>query len=307
VHDLARVMRLPGFLHQKSETPFNVRIVETKSIPPYSKKEIIDSLELELLAQNAPKRSQILSRMVAIDQKSEVIDKETGEIFNLKHWALECPDFLIADALKCYSPDHVIGSARDNMQHIRCPFSQEHTDQTDDNATFCVNGTVSDTAGFVIKCLHAHCTERDRLDYIQQMLILGWLPLEALADRQFLEERNRPKWLHYPLDDLHRSKAYRSLENNEQAVFLHFREICWTMGEGLVEDGSWKLARLLGMSEQEWESYRETFIRVGLLRVEDGFLIHDSSLNIYRGSQKSYEKAVRSGRRGGKSGSEDTD
>jgi hypothetical protein len=35
VHDLPRVMRLPGFMHNKSKPPFLVRIVSTKEAPPY--------------------------------------------------------------------------------------------------------------------------------------------------------------------------------------------------------------------------------------------------------------------------------
>ncbi|MGZ3553462.1 MAG: DNA-primase RepB domain-containing protein, partial [Vulcanimicrobiaceae bacterium] len=56
VHDLARVMRLPGFLHQKDpEAPFVVRIVYNVSCPPYAVDELIAGLDLQIDTRaNAP-------------------------------------------------------------------------------------------------------------------------------------------------------------------------------------------------------------------------------------------------------------
>jgi hypothetical protein len=47
VHDLPRVMRLPGFLHQKRE-PFLTRIVHENPVQPYTLAEIITGLGLDL-------------------------------------------------------------------------------------------------------------------------------------------------------------------------------------------------------------------------------------------------------------------
>ncbi len=48
VKDLPRVMRLPGFIHQK-KAPFRTLIVQKNRIPPYSRAEIIEGLDLQLV------------------------------------------------------------------------------------------------------------------------------------------------------------------------------------------------------------------------------------------------------------------
>jgi len=300
VHDLSRVMRVPGFLHQKSE-PFMVRIIESNTIPPYGNAEVSSALGLDLSSHKNVSRQPSALHNITGSAEWEFIDPSTGEVINLKNWALEYPDFLIADVLLANKPEVIIGAPRDARQHIRCPFHFEHTDRSDDTATFCINGNASDTTGFVIKCLHAHCVGRDRLDYIKQMLTLGWLPLGALTNQRFLAERYRPKWVKSPIDQLNRCPAYNALLPHEKGVFIFFRELCWTMGDGALTDDDWQLSRQLGLSADEWRVLRETYLRSGLLRAEDGKLVHDQSLAIYKESQREYEKASRTGRRGGKS------
>ncbi len=51
VHDLARVMRVPGFQHRKSEPFFRTRIVETNDDPPYTAAAIITEFGTESDAQ----------------------------------------------------------------------------------------------------------------------------------------------------------------------------------------------------------------------------------------------------------------
>jgi hypothetical protein len=55
VHDLPRVMRVPGFYHCKGK-PFLVRIIKrTKDLPPYSLQQIVDGLGLDLAPSAIPK------------------------------------------------------------------------------------------------------------------------------------------------------------------------------------------------------------------------------------------------------------
>jgi len=44
VHDLSRVMRLPGFLHGKEATPFRSRLLEAHDLPPYARDELLAGL-----------------------------------------------------------------------------------------------------------------------------------------------------------------------------------------------------------------------------------------------------------------------
>jgi hypothetical protein len=57
VHDLPRVMRLPGFVHHKG-APFVSRLVELKAMQPYGLDELVGSLELTALAdEERPRQS----------------------------------------------------------------------------------------------------------------------------------------------------------------------------------------------------------------------------------------------------------
>lgn len=50
VCDLPRVMRLPGFIHQK-RAPFLSRIISLEQRPPYALNTIIETLELRAFAK----------------------------------------------------------------------------------------------------------------------------------------------------------------------------------------------------------------------------------------------------------------
>lgn len=64
VHDLPRVMRLPGFLHRKGE-PFCSRIVSLEAFQPYQFADMVQRLGLDL---TPPKKT------------APRVDPETGEI-----------------------------------------------------------------------------------------------------------------------------------------------------------------------------------------------------------------------------------
>ena len=53
VHDLPRVLRVPGFYHQKGQ-PFMTRIISTSEMVPYTLQQIIDGLGLNFDIQTPP-------------------------------------------------------------------------------------------------------------------------------------------------------------------------------------------------------------------------------------------------------------
>ncbi|MDP1649654.1 MAG: DUF3987 domain-containing protein [Rubrivivax sp.] len=64
VHDLPRVLRVPGFVHRKGE-PFRTRIVSLEAFQPYQFDDLVQRLGLDLSAPQKPARR---------------VDPETGEI-----------------------------------------------------------------------------------------------------------------------------------------------------------------------------------------------------------------------------------
>ncbi len=94
----------------------------------------------------------------------------------LRRWAAVgyAESFLIADALEARSPD-VLHPEKDrgDVRHIECPFQDEHTDPSAFGGTFVINAGVSNKGGFVIKCMHNACADRDRLDFLAEMINRG--------------------------------------------------------------------------------------------------------------------------------------
>ena len=78
VSDLARVMRIPGFLHQKNE-PFCSMLKETNSSDPYTIEEIIEGLELDITleAKSAETTSPKCLPIEEIAKALEHIDPDT--------------------------------------------------------------------------------------------------------------------------------------------------------------------------------------------------------------------------------------
>lgn len=119
----------------------------------------------------------------------EYVDPVEGEVINLTDWAKASGGkFLIAKALKARHPSSLTGRVTENKVHIDCPNQGAHTDPARDGATYVVNGGKSSTKGFVIHCRHAHCTGRDRLVFLKQMLEERWLSIADLHAKEFLGE-----------------------------------------------------------------------------------------------------------------------
>ncbi|MBT4890753.1 MAG: DUF3987 domain-containing protein, partial [Rhodospirillales bacterium] len=122
----------------------------------------------------------------------EAVDPETGEVLNLKTWVVDYGSrFEIAKAAEA-------GKWRTRTQSgvklsVDCPFEGSHTTDTP-NGTVVANAsdfaatgmTGLRTQNFTIHCSHAHCKDRDRLDFLKQAVSLKWLKVADLTDTRFL-------------------------------------------------------------------------------------------------------------------------
>ncbi len=128
------------------------------------------------------------------DERPEYIDPIQGEIIDLAAWARGFGGrFLIAKALHARKPGAFTGLVADGAKvHIDCPNGEAHTDPGRDNATYIVNAGQSETKGFVVHCRHAHCTGRDRVSFVKQMLEQEWLTPDDLTDPLFLLRAESP-------------------------------------------------------------------------------------------------------------------
>jgi P4 family phage/plasmid primase-like protien len=165
----------------------------------------------------------------------EVSDPETGEVFNLTSWAANsAPHFQIVDAVKARHPEILRGKIADGTKHhIRCPNEEAHTQAGADHATFIVNASESTTSGFVIHCRHDHCTDRDRLLFLKQMIEQRWLTIGDLQNPAFLhgsDDGDGP----WPDDELTEHKV---ADHFASRCVSHLR-YCHTRGAWFVWTGS---------------------------------------------------------------------
>ena len=107
----------------------------------------------------------------------------------LKTWAAKNADrFLLYDTLEANAPQYLRPEKdRETIRHIECPFEAQHT-KFGGSGTFVVNAGESPGGGFVVKCMHDACVDRDRLGFLAEMIRQEWLPEEALTDPTFLIE-----------------------------------------------------------------------------------------------------------------------
>ncbi len=301
VHDLPRVMRLPGFYHQKGD-PVMTRLIKADDFKDYRIRDVIEGLEL---ATEVPTKFQPRLKPKTTDtatgRSHEVVDPATGEVVDLCKWAVRCPDFRVAAALRKYAPQVLKGPVQDGKQHIICPFDNEHTDPGG-NGTYVVDGVVAKkTKGFVIHCCHAHCTDRDRLDYIREMLTKGWFPFEALTDPDFLAGERRPPKVYYPGSEFQRHPGFLQLSPAERGLFTYlFMHVgCFIEEGGSVPDNPRSICRHLGIPEVEWGQFRELFLEVGLCSIDGDRIVCDLIANEDISATKAYNSAIRKARAGG--------
>ncbi|MGH8603344.1 MAG: DNA-primase RepB domain-containing protein, partial [Gammaproteobacteria bacterium] len=127
VHDLTRVMRLPGFFHQKKE-PFLTRIIHENPCLPYAMAEIISGLGLEL--GNGESR--------------------TPPMHGIGH----DPILAALDAKGLVKRQLTVGK-----WDLICPWVGEHTDGLD-NGTAYFESNFNGYSGAGFKCQHTHCADR---------------------------------------------------------------------------------------------------------------------------------------------------
>lgn len=165
----------------------------------------------------------------------EASDPDTGDTLNLTAWAAaSARHFQIVDALKARRPDILLGKVADGTKHhIRCPNEAAHTQAGADHATFIVNASESTSTGFVIHCRHAHCTDRDRLLFLKQMVEQRWLTIGDLQNPEFQSapDSGDPPWLD---DDLTEHKV---ADHFAARSVSHLR-YCHTRGAWFVWTGS---------------------------------------------------------------------
>ena len=130
VCDLSRVMRLPGFFHQKGD-PFLTKIIQESGEQPFSLEWILDAFEIDLSSS-----------------------KEIEKHFNPVLEALTKQRMIIS------KQPHPMG-----CWTIRCPWECDHT--TQDHGTKYYEPHTNGYAHHGFKCFHSHCADRIVKDLLQ--------------------------------------------------------------------------------------------------------------------------------------------
>lgn len=133
--------------------------------------------------------SRTSSGNVYLDAAAAMGVRDNDKGGDLRRWAVKYADrFQIAVVLENYAP-HVLRPEKDHdgIRHIECPFEDNHTTYGG-TGTFVVNAGEGTGTGFTVRCLHASCADKDRLDFLAEMLALEWFPESALTDPEYLLE-----------------------------------------------------------------------------------------------------------------------
>ncbi len=150
VHDLPRVMRLPGFYHQKGE-PYLVKVIENTKAKPYKSQDFFNAFQIDLNKFKKSRNSKILTNDLILQE----LDRR--------------------GMVKRQSPS--INCAWE----IKCPFSDQHT--TGDDGTVYFESNTNGYANAAFKCQHAHCVDR-KIEDLRKFLNLDeiWndpIPIKA--------------------------------------------------------------------------------------------------------------------------------
>jgi hypothetical protein len=186
VCDLNRVMRLPGFHHQKG-APFMVRIVDEHDCSSWSRKrpwqEFVETMGLEFGA--APGAGSSNKRT-----KNDRFNHRTAnDPIVQRHRELS--------AIRSEYP-------ADGKLGIECPFKDGHSNDTGDRETVLFLGGYNGFMESRITCFHDHCKERTQNDYLHALGLIdvaGESTLHPLARFVEFDLKNlRPQ--EFVLDDL---------------------------------------------------------------------------------------------------------
>lgn len=149
VHDLARVMRVPGALHQKGE-PVPVTIEYLSPWGMYPWREIVRELPQLPKPKPLPKPPKA-ETLALVKAAGGAWNRTRVDVTTLRLTAL------FTD----------LGMARGEMRDglpVHCPWADSHSSDTAPTATMVWDGDGTRPAGF--KCLHAHCVSRSLRDVL---------------------------------------------------------------------------------------------------------------------------------------------
>lgn len=182
INDLARVMRLPGFMHQKQEA-FMTAILEIEEAPLYSVQDVIQKLALYI--------------------EEKMPDEKTAGTIPDKNVEDEILGCLKSKGL--YSGQN---KNHDGAYEIICPWASEHSN--DDGKAYYYPPNTGGYSGSGFKCFHSHCAGRSIFD-LKKFLNILELP-EPLFP-------NLVSAMPFPIDSLGETlgKAARSLADIIQA------------------------------------------------------------------------------------------
>lgn len=290
--DLSRVLRLPGFFHQKKQ-PVMTRLSEVNDLPRYSTQQVIDGLGLNLTASSEGTRKPEADLPPAPSSAYVYTDPTTGEMIDLMEWAAANPDFDIVGAL---NPDCDMGRASEGKHHIACPFASDHTDPSPDSATYVANAD-EEHPSFVIHCMHAHCVDRDRLEFLKIMLEKGWLNTDAVKLTPL--KLRKPPWVNLQIKEILSSQEWSVLSPRERQIAFDLQFLAWRGDDGTFDDNDWILARHLGISGNEWAKYRETLMMSGWLIEQNGRLTNSLTKKEFDKAQIAYSRKCEGAKRGG--------
>ncbi len=149
VHDLARVMRLPGFLHQKQD-PFLTKIIQESGKQPFSLQQFLDAFGISLSPNPTPSISTNESAknnpvLEALERHGMLLQKQSHP-------------------QGCWS--------------IRCPWAQLHSQQDTGTKYYEPNTNGYPDHGF--KCFHKHCELKTVRDLITFLGIESDCPVDPL-------------------------------------------------------------------------------------------------------------------------------
>ncbi|TCH99199.1 hypothetical protein EJV46_07945 [Roseococcus sp. SYP-B2431] len=170
----------------------------------------------------------------------EFADPHTGECFDLTSWAAaSARHFRIVDALRSRMPSIFVGKVAGGVRHhIICPNADAHSKPDPDLATFVCNpGDGGEAEGFVIHCRHDHCTDRDRLLFLKQMLEQRALLPDDLENPAFQPTAPPPK----PVIRVHGGDLPEVVRQAEEALIRRPHRV-YQRGSFLVRPGLIRLS-----------------------------------------------------------------
>lgn len=230
-------------------------------------------------------------------QGYEFTDPSTGEVHNLITWAAENPNF---DIVAAVDSQYRIGNSKDGKQHIACPYEDQHTDQGKDLATFIVNASPPQYPSWSIHCMHSHCVDRDRLDFLLVMFEKRWLSVDFLQSAlPAAISLKHPPYMNYCAREIAEDLQLKPLQAEEFRILLHLMHIGWVAQDGTLPDDDWTIHRGLSLSEDQWQAYRQSLVRSGWLIAEDGRLYNPMAKREYYKAQAALMGKSIGGRTGG--------